>query len=251
MKSFSGISTLACALALAACGSSAKNGATVVTAAADHAGAMPGSGNRPRHEASAPGIAATSKILLAAAEPFEALTETAFSAGKAERAKAIKLASEAVRDIQSVVPQYVASKLNRNMAAIVAADLADHPADIALASIENYRALVSAVPGTPVVPVDVSLLDYAGFRFDADAQATPARWDDMARELNFAHQRWLSIASNVAVAKVAPRFKAALNAMDKAVQEKNAPRARAAAKVELDLVDALEAEFERAGRTKA
>lgn len=237
---------------MAACGSSHKNSATVVTARAhDHAGAIPGSGNRSRHEASAPGIPVTSKILLAAAEPFEALTETAFSADKAERAKAIELASNALGGIQSVVPQYVARKLDRNMAAIVAAELANHPADIALASIENYRALVSAVPGTPVVPVDVNLLDYAGFRFEADAQATPTRWDDMARGLNFARQRWSGIVSNVAVIKVAPRFEAALNAMDKAVQEKNLPRARAAAKRELDLVDVLEAAFKRGGHVKA
>lgn len=195
-------------------------------------------------------LATTTKALLTAAEPFEALTETAFTASKSQRSKAIEADADAVRSVQGIVPQSVLIVLKRNMAAISAADVADHPADIALASIENYRALVSAVPGNPAVPVDVSLLDYSGFRFDADAQATPVRWDDMSRTVAFARQRWSSVRQHGAAAKIAPRFQAALNAMEQAAREKNAAHARLAAKVELDLVDKLEAAFEHPGRPK-
>lgn len=251
LKNLQSVLVLASVVTLSACGGSADNSTTIIMKRTrDHAGTMAGSGNR-RHEVSSSDIPATTKSLLAAAEPFETLTETAFNASRVERSKAIEAATYAVGGIRGIVPQSVSTELNRNMGAIGAADVADHPADLALASIENYRVLVSAVPGTPIVPVDVSLLDYAGFRFDADAQAAPARWDDMARALTFARQRWSSVASNAAVAKVAPRFEAALAAMDKAVHDKNIAHARAAAKIELDLVDVLEAAFEHADPTKA
>lgn len=245
--------TLVFVMALAGCSSGdADNNATALTARnQSNGGAQPGSGGGSTLKSSASDIPATTKSLLAAAEPFEALTETAFSANKSQRTKAIEAAADAVRSVQGLVPQSVMTELNRNMAAISAADIADHPADIALASIENYRVLVTAVPGSPVVPIDVSLLDYAGFRFDADAQANPARWDDMGRALVFARQHWSSVATQAAVAKAAPRFEAALTAMEQAIHDKNTVHARAVAKTELDLVDVLEAAFEHAGHSKA
>ena len=246
------VSTLVFVIALAGCssGNTDNSAAAIRDRSQAHGGAQPGSGGGSTLNVSASDIPTTTKALLAAAEPFEALTETAFSAGKTERSKAIEAAGDAVSSVQGQVPQRVMAELNRNMAAIGAADVADHPADIALASIENYRTLVSAVPGSPVVPIDVSLLDYAGFRFDADAQANPARWDDMGHALAFARQHWSSVATRPAVANVAPRFEASLVTMDQAVRDRNVAQARAAVKTELDLVDVLEAAFEHAGHGK-
>lgn len=246
-------STLGIAVALVGCSSSSADSGTTKTIAQSHAhsGVQPGSGGGSTLNTSAADIPTTTKSLLNAAEPFEALTETAFSASQPQRTEAIEAAADAVRGVQGLVPQSVMTELNRNMAAIAAADVADHPADIARASIENYRTLVSAVPGSPTVPIDVSLLDYAGFRFDADAQAKPAHWEDMGRALAFARHRWSSVATQAAVANAAPRFKNALASMARAVRDKNIAKARAAAKTELDLVDVLEAAFEHATHRKA
>ena len=71
-------------------------------------------------------LATTTKALLTAAEPFEALTETAFTASKSQRSKAIEADADAVRSVQGIVPQSVLIVLKRNMAAISAADVADH-----------------------------------------------------------------------------------------------------------------------------
>ncbi len=109
--------------------------------------------------------------LLAAAEPFESLTETAFSATPATRWKAIDAAEKAAKGIADIVPHTISIKLADHLMAVRSANAAEKPSDVALASIEGFRTLVSAVPGSPAIPVDVSLLDYAGFRYDADAQA--------------------------------------------------------------------------------
>jgi hypothetical protein len=61
-------------------------------------------------------------------------------------------------------------------------------AGLALSSIEAYRVLVGAVADNAKVPTEVSLLDYAGFRYDADLEANPARWGDMAAAVSFARE---------------------------------------------------------------
>ena len=188
--------------------------------------------------------------LLAAAEPFESLTETAFSATPDARSKAIDAAESAAKGVAGIVPHAVSIKLADHLMSIRRAHAADKPADVALASIEGFRTLVSSVRGSPAIPVDVSLLDYAGFRYDADAQAAPVRWEDMARAMVFARDRWSTVRSQPAVASLAPRFETVLTNMETSVSARNLSHARASAKAELDMVDELETAFQHAGNSK-
>ena len=142
-------------------------------------------------------------------------------------------------------------KLADELTSIRRANAADRPADVALASMECFRTLVSAVPGTPAIPVDVSLLDYAGFRYDADAQAAPVRWADMARAMIFARERWSNIRMRPAAAGLVTRFETVLTDMEKAVSAQNVPHARASAKAELDMVDELESVFQHVDSSKS
>jgi len=189
-------------------------------------------------------------MLLATAEPFETLTETAFSATPADLAIAIDTADKAARGVRGVLPAATEQQLDKQMDAARDALRSQRRADLALAAVEGFRILVAAVPGQPGIPVDVSLLDYAGFRYDADAQANPTRWDDMTRATAFAHDRWASIRTDPAAAPLATRLEAALAAMDAAVTDRDMPRARLSAKQELDLVDLLETAFKPAARAK-
>lgn len=191
---------------------------------------------------------ALTAMLLAAAEPFEALTEAAPDAPVPDLARAIDTADAAARSIHAIVPAATADALGRRLAAARAALGAGQRTDVALAAVEGYRILVTAVPGEPVIPVDVSLLDYAGFRYAADARADPPRWADMERAMRFARDRWTAIRSRSAVAQHSARFEAALDAMDAAVAARDAVGARTAAKLELDMVDVLEKDFAATGQ---
>jgi molybdenum cofactor biosynthesis protein B len=62
--------------------------------------------------------------------------------------------------------------------------------------VEGYRLLVSAAPQTKI-PTAVNLLDYAGFRYDADLKARPVRWSDLKAAVEFANQQWNSISDGV------------------------------------------------------
>jgi hypothetical protein len=112
--------------------------------------------------------------LLAAAEPFEALTEMAFSALGLHLERAIIAADAAAKSARGSLPQASIAQLDARMAEIHEAYKSDDRADLAISSVEAYRTLVSAAqPGK--VPTAVNLMDYAGLRYDADFRAKPIR----------------------------------------------------------------------------
>jgi hypothetical protein len=117
--------------------------------------------------------------------------------------------------------------------------------DIALGAVESYKVLVSAQGETAVVPREVSLLDYAGFRYDALAKATPPRWSEMASTAAYADEVWAKVASSVSDAALAARFDAALAAMHEAVDRQDVDAAQSSVQSELALVDELEVDFSR------
>jgi hypothetical protein len=183
--------------------------------------------------------------LLAAAEPFETLTEESFSAKAGQLDRRIAAAETAAGQVHALLPADGQGALDRELAAIRTARQANDRAGIALAAVEGYRVLVSAAPPGKV-PTEVSLLDYSGFRYDADLKAKPVRWPDMQEATHFASQQWDAIAGRVQDARLAKRVTAALQAMQAAVEKKSAAGARHAATSLLDLVDELEGYFKKA-----
>lgn len=179
---------------------------------------------------------------LAAAEPFEALTETAFTATRAELEAAARKAEDAADGVRGELPIGAARQLTSQIAEIRAALPRGNRADLAIASVEAYRTLVSAAPHTKV-PLAVSLLDYAGFRYQADLGAKPVRWTDMVEAASFARGQWDSLSPQVTDTALRSRVDQAVEALRIAEAEHDSSRADHAARTLLDLVDELEAQF--------
>ena len=116
-------------------------------------------------------------------------------------------------------------------------------AGLALSSIEAYRVLVSADTDKAKIPTEVSLLDYAGFRYDADLKASPVRWGDMSKAAAFARKNWVALSSKVKSWPTAMEFEKTITDMEKAIFKKNKRLAAFSVKSELDLVDQLEKFF--------
>lgn len=181
--------------------------------------------------------------LLAAAEPFEGLTETAFSATPAALDTSVQKARLSAKQVRPLLPASATAQFDKHLSALAAAHSKMDRADIALSSIEVYRDLVNAVPDGAKVPTQVNLLDYAGFRYDADLKATPPRWNDMTQAAAFAKENWAAIAPRVQDASLAGKIVAAINAMDQAASQKDTAAAVHSAQTELDLIDQLEKYF--------
>src|ERR1700704_6923734 len=185
-----------------------------------------------------------SSKLLAPAEPFEALAEIAYSALGLHLERAIADAATAATAARSSLPEASVALLDVRVAEIYQAHKADDRAGLALASVEAYRILVSAArPGK--VPTAVNLMDYAGFRYDADFRAKPIRWSDMKAAASFGRQQWASIASDVADSALKLNVGAELNDMQAGANEKNAFKARRSVNAELGHVDELATYFSK------
>lgn len=182
--------------------------------------------------------------LRAAAEPFETLSEQSFSAKPAQLDRRIAEAVQAAGQVRPLLQPDGQGALDRQLAAIRAARQADDRAGVALASIEGYRVLVAAAPPGRV-PTAVALMDYAGFRYDADLKANPPRWGDMQDAVAFVRQQWDTLAGGVYDVELAIRVEEAIGAMESAVAGTSAADGRRAAKSLLDLVDEVEAYFQK------
>ncbi|WP_339930130.1 hypothetical protein [uncultured Brevundimonas sp.] len=178
-----------------------------------------------------------------ASEYFETLTETAFSATPAQLDATIAQARAAVaRDRRTLSPP-VAALLDERLRQIADAREGLNRADLAIASIEAFRLVVSATSTAGGVPLEVSLLDYAGFRYGADLKAPVVRWDDAAQAADFAAEQWALISARVSDQALRSRFGAAVAAMAASARNRDAAGAALAGATELDLVDELETFF--------
>ena len=220
---------------------SLKAGLTPVLTAA-LIGAAPLAACQQQPKPAAPSEAKAPAAPMAASEYFETLTETAFTATPEQLDAAIAQARTAAERDRKSLPAPAVAALDQRLAQI-----ADHRArmaraDLALASVEAYRLVVSAQPAGPI-PVEVSLLDYAGFRYDADLKAQPPRWDDAVQAADFAAQQWARISPRVTNADLRDRFSAALTEMAAAAKARDPGPAAEVATRELDMVDQLETYF--------
>jgi hypothetical protein len=181
--------------------------------------------------------------LAAAAENFEALTEQAFTAKPDELALLFAKAQKSATGIAGQLgPEATKSLEGRLLAARTAID-ARHPSDIALAAVEAFRLVVSAFSPDAGMPVAVSLLDYAGFRIQADLKSEPPRWSDAQEAAKYAHGQWDQVKDRVTDMALKEQFTASLASMDEYLSARDDEMAAKAAATELDLVDDLEGFF--------
>ena len=181
--------------------------------------------------------------LLAAAEPFELLTETAFTDPPVKLDATIASGRKAIAGIRPLLPAAVATKIDGLLGDVGRSRAGGKSADLAISSIEIYRALVSSVPAGTKVPSDVSLLDYAGFRYQADLKSVPVRWDDMKAAASFGRARWTAVAPKVKDKAISGPFEAALANMETAAAKRDTALATSSVTAELDQVDKLEKYF--------
>lgn len=181
--------------------------------------------------------------LLAAAEPFEALTEQAATANSIVLSQLVVDARRAANAVSRSLDQSQRATLKSQLEEIAAHEKSGDRTGVALAAVEGYRTLVESAPDNAPTPRAVSLLDYAGFRFQANLSAKPVRWGDAAAAVGFADRHWARLAPKISDTSLRSEMSRSIADMRKAVEAKNESLARSASTTELDLVDKLEAYF--------
>lgn len=190
-------------------------------------------------------VDAQRSAFLAAAEPFEVLTEQAPTATPEKLKSLIGDAQGAADNITATLGEPQKAALDRQLSSIAIGVKRDDRTAIALAAVEGYRTLVESAGDTGVVPRAVSLLDYSGFRYQADLTANPIRWSDAMDAVSFAEKQWSMLSGKVTDSNLKGDFGEAVAEMRAAISTKDAGAAKRAVTRELDLVDKLEVFFSK------
>jgi hypothetical protein len=188
-------------------------------------------------------------ILLSAASPFEDLTEYALSGNKPGMHQALKAYADQAAAVRAVMAAQPSREMDSLIAAIKKAESRGDHETVALKSVEVYRILIESLDAKRLaVPVQVSLLDYAGFKFQALLHAKSTDWLALGHVAKEAQQNWAAIRSRVTDQGLSDAVDTAVAGMDKACMAKNGEMASFAAEIDLTLVDLLEGYFTRSSR---
>ena len=200
--------------------------------------------NASRNALDSKAAAARQACLVAGAEAFEVLTEDAATAPLARLLAESTVATAKARECQGALARPQASDLDQIISRIGQFKTNRDRAAMALSAIEGYRVLVIAqARGPRDAPLEVALLDYAGFRYQAGAQSSPPLWDEMKQAVEFADRQWRSLSPRVTDTRLRMSFTGDVEAMRAALHASNSARARRAVSAELEHVDTLERYF--------
>ena len=185
------------------------------------------------------------EIIIVASSPFEDMTEAALAGDKKGIERALR-AYDAVADkVDGVLPAARRDELRALVADIRKAKNQVSLDAIALKAPEAYRTLIQGLDrGVLQVPLEVSLLDYAGFSFLALLHVQPVDWRLLQGAGGQAQKNWAAIKAKVTNSGLRDAVDVAVAGMNRACALKNADMAFLAAQVDLAIVDLLEAGFE-------
>jgi hypothetical protein len=196
---------------------------------------------------SRPDMSRNNVVLLSAASPFEDLTEYALAGDKKGMQLALKAYDEQAAKVSKVLSPKARHEMELLVAAIKKAEQRAENESVALNSVEAYRTMIESLDTSSlVVPVQVSLLDYVGFKLKVLLHAKSPDWSILRKTAEEARRHWIAIESRVSDKGLRDTINTMITGLNKATAAKNAEMAVFAAQVDLALVDLLEGYFEHA-----
>lgn len=216
----------------AACSQSAQPPPAALPAIAPAATTAPGDSNA---------------VLLAAASPFEDMTEFALNSDPAGVDKARNAYSQHSAQVDAALDADQRRRLQTRIDAIDKGRDASDFSAVALDAVEAYGILVAALKSQGLkVPVQVANLDYAGFKLKVLMHGTASDWPGAHAVARQADADWSAIKADVTGNPgLLDAMNVAVDGMTQATASENQEMGAFAAEVDLALVDLLEAHFER------
>jgi hypothetical protein len=185
-------------------------------------------------------------ILLKATSPFEDLAESAISNNEQGMISALQAYEAQAPEVSRVLSLREQQELNPKVTDIKKAiNIGNSPA-VAMQAVEAYRVLIESLDQSAlVVPVQVQMLDYAGFRLLALLNAKPMDWAAAQKTVEEARQQWSTLRPRVTDEALRDAFDTTIGGMKKAAASKNRDMLDFAAQADLAQVDLLEKYFEK------
>jgi hypothetical protein len=188
-------------------------------------------------------------VLEEAISRCEDLTEYA-EAGK------VKDMDQAIQDLEGqrstilgVLSPEAGKRFEEGLAALRQKGASDDFPGVALEAVETYRLLTTSLDREKLkAPIEVSLLDYAGFKVKVLTTRQPPDWQAMQGVATQAARDWQAIQRKVADKSLRSVMNTTMAGLNQAIEGQDAAMTRFAAQVVLDLVDLLEQQFKRRKR---
>jgi hypothetical protein len=188
-------------------------------------------------------------VLEAAISRCEDLTEYA-EAGK------VKAMDQAIQDLEGqranilgVLSPEAGKRFEEGLAALRQKRASGDFPGVALEAVETYRLLTTSLDREKLkAPIEVSLLDYAGFKVKVLTKRQPPDWQAMQGVATQAARDWQAIQGKVADKSLRNVMNTTMAGLNQAIEGQDAAMTRFAAQVVLDLVDLLEQQFKRQKR---
>ena len=188
------------------------------------------------------------EVLSEAMSPYEDLTEYAMDRnGDATRA-AIERLDTTDKALEEAISGKALEHLKDNLVKMKTALVIPDYGTIALRAVDSYKTLVQGLNTSKLkVPVQVAMLDYAGFRLEALLMQKDVDWDAAGEAVRRAQDDWKAISVKVTNVGLTDTMDTDIQGLVTAVGSKNVEMLRFAAKMDLALVDLLENYFEHHG----
>lgn len=137
-------------------------------------------------------------------------------------------------------------------AAATAALQRDDATRATLEALEAYRVLEeSSAAETRATPIEVSLLDYSGFKIAALALPARTDWAEADAAVRFSDQQWRTLRAQVSDSAIADMMEELQRTLSAAAQRRDTEALSAAARAQLAAVDLVERYFEHAYKSGA
>ncbi|HHO49223.1 MAG TPA: hypothetical protein ENN06_12375 [Desulfobacteraceae bacterium] len=186
------------------------------------------------------------ELILAGASAFEDMAEAAFTGDKKGITLALQGYEKQAGLLGIMLPVQQLNVLREQVGNIRTATGQGNFAVVALQATGAYLTLTESLDRSNLsVPIEVALLDYAGFKFQALLLAKPIAWDSLLETVNQARSNWTLLKEKISDSKLAEAMDVAIEGMTSAQESRNTGMALLAARVDLALVDLLEASFEK------
>jgi hypothetical protein len=188
-------------------------------------------------------------ILEAAMSHCEDLTDYAEAGKVKDMDQAIQGLEGQRANILGVLSPEAGKRFEAGLAALRQKRASEDFPGVALEAVETYRLLATSRDrGKLKVPLEVDLLDYAGFKVKVLTKEQPLDWQSMKGVATEAAKDWQAIQGKVADKSLRSVMNTTLAGLNQAIEGQDAAMTRFAGKVVLDLVDLLEQQFKQQKR---
>ena len=189
---------------------------------------------------------AKNETLLDATSPFEDIAELAIAKDFGSAKKQLIIAEKHSADVIPVLNNEVAKQYDSRMGSLRKALAEQDQLAAANDAIELFRLLIDSLDAAQLeVPKEVGLLDYVGFKVHVLTAAPKPDWDAIRKAVAEGSKWWKAIESKVTDKKLQDAVASTVRGLQEAAKTENPAMVNFAAQIDLDLVDLLEAAFEK------